>query len=100
MRTREAIWRPYEDDPLFVPQILLGFDALEQEDVDRLCRYLTALVAHRHIVHTAVAFNAVYFGYDLSFGGYVGGPVEFDRFEQVAFRATTAALPVGAMVNV
>ena len=100
MQTREPVWRPYEDDPLFVPQILLGFDALEPDDADRLRRYLAALVAQRRIVHAAIAFNAIYFGYDLGFGGYVGGPVEFDRFEQVAFGETTAALPVGAMVTV
>lgn len=100
MQIREAVWRPYEDEPLFVPQVLLGFDALESDDADRLCRYLAALVAQRRIVHIAVAFNAVYFGYDLSFGGYVGGPVDLDRFEQVTFGETTAALPVGAMVSV
>jgi hypothetical protein len=100
MLAREAVWRPYEDQPLFVPQILLGFDALEPDDADRLTRYLTALVARRGVVHTAVAFNAIYFGYDLTFGGYVGGPLDFDWFEQVTFGETTAALPVGAMVNV
>jgi hypothetical protein len=100
MLAREAVWRPYEDEPLFVPQMLLGFDALEPADADRLTRYLAALVARRGVVHTIVAFNAVYLGYDLSFGGYVGGPVDFDRFEQVRFGETTAALPVGAMVNV
>jgi hypothetical protein len=97
---RQAVWRPYEDEPLFVPQMLLGFEALEPADADRLNRYLAALVARRGVVHTIVAFNAVYFGYDLTFGGYVGGPVDFDRFEQVTFGETTAALPVGAMVNV
>ena len=98
--TRNVVWRPYEDEPLFVPQMLLGFDALEPADADRLTRYLAALVARRGVVHTIVAFNAIYLGYDLSFGGYVGGPVDFDQFEQVTFRETTAALPVGAMVNV
>jgi len=97
---RQAVWRPYEDEPLFVPQMLLGFDALERADAARLVHYLTALVARRGVVHTIVAFNAVYFGYDLTFGGYVGGPIDFDRFEQVTFGETTAALPVGAMVNV
>ena len=43
MQTREAVWRPYEDDPLFVPQILLGLNALEPDDAARLCRYLAAL---------------------------------------------------------
>jgi hypothetical protein len=97
---REAVWRPYEDDPLFVPEMLLGFDALDPSDADRLTRFMAALVARRGVVHTAVAFNAVYFGYDLGFGGYVGGPVDFDQFPRVAFGETTDALPVGAMVNV
>ena len=96
----EAIWRPYEGEPLFVPEMLLGFDALEPTDADRLTRYLASLAARRGVIHTAVAFNAVYFGYDLTYGGYVGGPVDFDQFEQVTFGETTAALPVGAMVNV
>ncbi len=98
--TRDLVWRPYEDEPLFVPEMLLGFDALEPADADRLTRYLTALVTRRGVIHTSVAFNAVYLGYDLSFGGYVGGPVDFDQFEQITFGETTTALPVGAMVNV
>jgi len=96
----EAIWRPYEGEPLFVPEMLLGFNALEPADADRLTRYLAALAARRGVIHTAVAFNAVYFGYDLAYGGYVGGPVDFNRFEQVTLGETTAALPLGAMVNV
>lgn len=95
-----ALWRPYADQPLFVPEMTLGYAALEPVDADRLGCYLAALVARRGVVHTAVAFNAVYFGYDLSYGGYVGGPVDFDTFPRVAFEQTTAALPVGAMVNV
>lgn len=97
---RRAVWRPYEDEPLFVPEILLGFDSLQPDDADRLTRYLEALVSYRGVVHTALAFNAVYFGYDLIFGGYVGGPVDFNWFEQVTFQETAGALPVGAMVNI
>jgi hypothetical protein len=97
---REMVWRPFEDEPLFVPDMLLGFHALEPADADRLTQYLAALVARRSVVHTIIAFNALYFGYDLASGGYIGGPVDFDRFERVTFGETTAALPVGAMVNV
>ena len=99
MPSRPA-WRPYEDEPLFVPEVLLGFAALEPADAKRLTCYLAALVAHRGVVQTAVAFNAIYFGYDVDFGGYVGGPIEFDRFPRVTFGEVTRALPVGAMVNV
>jgi len=96
-----GLWRPYsEDKPLFVPALLAGPGQLDPEDEDRLSAYLAALVEHRGVVHTAVAFNAVYFGYDLRFGGYVGGPIDFSAFPTVAFGQTTAALPVGAMVNI
>ena len=100
MTPSQAVWQPYEDEPLFVPEVLLGFEALEPTDAKRLTLHLGELVARRGVVHTAIAFNAIYFGYDLDFGGYVGGAVEFDRFPQVTFGQTTAALPVGAMVNV
>lgn len=95
-----SAWRPYEDEPLFVPEVLLGFGALEPADAKRLTCYLADLVARRGAVHTVVAFNAIYFGYDVDFGGYVGGPIEFDGFPRVTFGEVTRALPVGAMVNV
>ncbi len=97
---RPGTWRPYEDAPLFVPELILGLPALEPDHAGQLTRFLAALVARRGVVHVAVAFNAIYFGYDLSFGGYVGGPVDFDAFPPVRFGETTDALPVGAMVNV
>ncbi len=94
-----ALWRPYEDEPLFGPGMLTGVHSMEDADADRLVRYLSALVAQRGTVHTAVAFNAVYFGYDLAFNGYVGGPVDFDSFPEVSFEEVGGALPVGAMVT-
>lgn len=94
------LWRPYVDEPLFVPALIAGPGQLDTVDADRLSAYLAALVEHRGVVHTAVAFNAVYFGYDLTFGGYIGGPVDFDKFTTVSFGQDSAALPVGAMVNI
>jgi hypothetical protein len=52
------VWRPYEDEPLFVPQMLLGFDALEPDDAERLTRYLAALVTRRGVVHTTPSTSA------------------------------------------
>jgi hypothetical protein len=95
-----ATWRPYEDEPLFVPEVLIGFGALEPAEAKRLTCYLLDLVARRGVVHTVIAFNAIYFGYDVDFGGYVGGPIEFDGFPKATFGEVTTALPVGAMVNV
>jgi hypothetical protein len=79
----------------------LGWVATDLADQQRLARYLSAFVAARRSpVHVNVAFNAAYFGYDLTTGGYVGGPLDLAAFPQVRFGTTTEALPVGAMVNV
>lgn len=94
-------WQPYADDhPLFVPELFTGPGALLPDDRDRLATFLEALVRRRGAVHIAAAFNAIYFGYDLGFGGYVGGPLDFDKFPEVRFGDTTNALPVGAMVRI
>lgn len=98
--TVDVPWRPYEDEPLVTPGLLFGFAALPPVEADRLVRYLTALTEQRTVVHAAVAFNAVYFGYDLDYEGYVGGPVEFDTFPRVVTGEVGDALPVGAMVAV
>jgi hypothetical protein len=73
-------------------------DPIEEQ---ALTDYLGQLVSRRDApVHVAVAFNAAFFGYDLSECAYVGGPLELDDFPHVAFKETTDALPVGAMVAV
>ncbi|TVT60105.1 hypothetical protein FNH05_05030 [Amycolatopsis rhizosphaerae] len=79
----------------------LGWEATDEADRHRLARYLSAFVAARRSpVHVNVAFNAAYFGYDLTTGGYVGGPLDLSAFPRVRFGETTEALPVGAMVNI
>jgi hypothetical protein len=96
------VWQPYvTEEPLVTPPMVLGLDQVDLDDRERLSRYLSALVASRSApIHVNVAFNAVYFGYDLDADGYVGGPLELDAFPTLAFGSTTDALPVGAMVNV
>ncbi|MBD0747981.1 hypothetical protein BG418_04290 [Streptomyces sp. CBMA152] len=70
-------------------------------DFARLRHYLGALVTRRTApVHTAVAFNAVYFGFDTEAGGYAGGPLDIGDFPSVALDDEVEALPVGAMINV
>jgi hypothetical protein len=94
-------WRPYQDAPLLTAPMTLGPGHADDEDERALRKYLGALIAVRRApVHVAVAFNAVFFGYDLAEDGYVGGPVDLDSFPVVTFGTTTDALPVGAMVNV
>ncbi|MGI8333689.1 hypothetical protein ACRYCC_27385 [Actinomadura scrupuli] len=95
------LWRPFAEGPVLTPAMALGWDATAPQDRERLARYLSALVAARRApVHVNVAFNAAYFGYDLTTGGYVGGPLDLFTFPQVRFGEMTEALPVGAMVNI
>ncbi|MFE7277263.1 hypothetical protein [Streptomyces sp. NPDC057623] len=78
-----------------------GYDAVPDEERDRLLRYLEAVVAARPApVHTTVAFNAVYFGYDLGGDGYGGSPLCLDDFPVITFGECAPVLPVGAMVCV
>ncbi|MGA5817623.1 hypothetical protein ACPC54_07155 [Kitasatospora sp. NPDC094028] len=95
------VWRPYDDAPLITREMISGLGACDPEARDRLLTYLGALVACRSApVHTAVAFNAVYFGYDVAAGGYVGGPLDIGDFPAVALGDQVDALPVGAMINI
>ncbi|WP_257003899.1 hypothetical protein [Streptomyces sp. SA15] len=78
-----------------------GYDAVPDRERDRLLRYLEAVVAARPApVHTTVAFNAVYFGYDLGGDGYGGSPLRLDDFPVITFGERAPVLPVGAMVCV
>ncbi|WP_328505978.1 hypothetical protein [Streptomyces sp. NBC_00391] len=95
------VWRPYDDDPLITKDMVTGLEHCDPEARERLLAYLEAVVAHRAApVHTTVAFNALYFGYDVEAGGYVGGPLDFGDFPSVARGDRPDALPVGAMINI
>ncbi|MFE3942908.1 hypothetical protein ACFXPV_13715 [Streptomyces sp. NPDC059118] len=96
-----SVWRPYEDEPLVTSAFLGGWASCDAGTRQRLTTYLGALVEDRDVpVHTAVAFNAVYFGYDVASGGYVGGPLDIGAFPSVALGDEIDALPVGAMINI
>ncbi|WP_165984020.1 hypothetical protein [Streptomyces sp. YIM 98790] len=95
----DGVWRPYDDPPLLTPELAQGL--ADDRRVAALRRYLLSLVTARAApVHVAVAFNGAFFGFDTLAGGYPGGPLEFDRFPEVAHGSVTGALPVGAMVRV
>lgn len=95
------VWRPYDDAPLITAGMVTGLDDCDLETRERLLTYLGAVVEHRAApVHTTVAFNALYFGYDVVSGGYVGGPLDFGTFPSVASGDRLDALPVGAMINI
>jgi hypothetical protein len=92
-----TIWLPYADEPLFTAELIIGPDAVPERQRLQLTGYLEELAARRGILHPAVAFNAVYFGYDVDYGGYPGGPVDFDRLPEV--QPDAPAPPVGAMAT-
>jgi hypothetical protein len=93
-------WRPYTDDPLLTPAMTLGPEHVPASQMQALRRYLGALAAARTTpVHVNVAFNACYFGYDLT-TGYAGAAVDPASFPTVALGQTIDALPVGALINV
>lgn len=92
---------PYGDRPLLTSSMTKGYEAVPDEERDRLRRYLEAVAAARPTpIHTTVAFNAAYFGYDLGGGGYGGSPLRLDDFPEIVFGERVPALPVGAMVCV
>ncbi|MFJ9338718.1 hypothetical protein ACIRP0_05435 [Streptomyces sp. NPDC101733] len=92
---------PYGDAALLTPAMTRGYDVVPDGERDRLLRYLEAVVGARPApVHTAVAFNAAYFGYDLGGDGYGGSPLRLDDFPVITFGESTPVLPVGAMVCV
>lgn len=90
---------PFGERPLLTPAMTAGHDAVPEEERRRLRSYLEAVVAVRPApVHTAVAFNAVYFGYDLGGDGYGGSPLSPDAFPVISLGESAPVLPVGAMV--
>ncbi|MGV9559399.1 hypothetical protein [Streptomyces sp. NPDC003522] len=95
------VWRPYDDRPVLTPAMTGGHRAAPPEETDRLRRYLEAVVGDRRCpVHTAVAFNAAYFGYELGGEGYGNGPFDPDGFPVLTLGDEVPALPVGALVRI
>ncbi|SDW30921.1 hypothetical protein SAMN05421504_101220 [Amycolatopsis xylanica] len=96
------VWQPYADPPLVTSSMLMGLDAMADEERQRLFRYLAALVdARKTPVHVNVAFNAVYFGFDVTAGGYVHGALhELFSFPEIHVGEENDALPVGALVKI
>ncbi|MFC5724472.1 hypothetical protein ACFP1Z_30385 [Streptomyces gamaensis] len=95
------IWVPYNEEPVLTPAMTAGHGTTPPEEMDRLRRYLEAVVADRQCpVHTAVAFNAAYFGYELGGEGYGNGPFDLDAFPSLALGDEIPALPVGALVRI
>ncbi|MFI7311542.1 hypothetical protein [Streptomyces hygroscopicus] len=99
--TGTDIWQPYDGEPVLTPAMTDGHRSTPAEELERLGRYLEAVVADRACpVHTAVAFNAAYFGYELGGEGYGNGPFDLDAFPALTLGDEVPALPVGALVRI
>lgn len=100
--TEVEIWRPYEDPPVLTPAMTGGHRTTPPEELERLRRYLEAVVDDRGggPVHTAVAFNAAYFGYEPGGEGYGNGAFNLNTFPCLTLGDETPALPVGALVRI
>ncbi|WP_406066212.1 hypothetical protein OG462_41690 [Streptomyces sp. NBC_01077] len=96
-----SIWRPYVDRPVLTSAMVTGHRTTPAMEVARLRRYLEAVVAARGCpVHTAVAFNAAYFGYATGGEGYGNGPFGLDDFPVLTLGDEGTARPVGALVRI
>ncbi|WGD44800.1 hypothetical protein [Streptomyces cathayae] len=96
-----GVWQPYEDEPVLTPAMTGGHRTTPPDELHRLRRYLEAVVADRPCpVHTAVAFNAVYFGYELGGVGHGNGPFDPDTFPTLTLGDRVPAVPVGALVRI
>ncbi|MFF7333663.1 hypothetical protein [Streptomyces sp. NPDC008150] len=92
---------PYGEEALLTPAMAAGYRSVPERERQRLRSYLEAVVAARRVpVHTAVAFNAVYFGYDLGGEGYGASPLRPEDFPVITFGECAPVLPVGSMVCV
>lgn len=97
--TQRALWRPYEDSPILTRAMARGPEHVPAKELGALRDYLDAVVSSRSApVHVNVAFNAAYFGFDLSERGYVGGPLDLDALPVVAHGQSRDPVPVGALV--
>ncbi|TDW92884.1 hypothetical protein EV137_0151 [Kribbella pratensis] len=95
-----SAWRPYADLSPLTASMTRGPEHVSREEMAALAAFLETLIEVRGIpVHVNVAFNAVYFGYDVVERGYVGGPLDLDAFPLLTHGDSCPALPVGSMVR-
>jgi hypothetical protein len=100
--TDTAVWRPFQDEPLFVPELLRGADAVDGPLRTRIVDYLTQVaVTRRAPLHTCTAFNALHFGFDLQTHGYRAEILAPELFMPVAAdQQARPVLPIGTFVHI
>jgi hypothetical protein len=85
----------------FIPELLIGHEAIEPTDRRSLSDFLVAVVRCRGFpLHVTNLWNAVYFGYDIDEPGYLGRGINLDRVPLCQMGQQGSALPVGGFVRV
>ena len=85
---------------LFVEGLTLGPAFLDPEDETAIVEHLVAVAKARQVpLHTAVAWNALYFGFDPDAGRYEADEA-VSAMVTLVLGATAEAVPVGAFVTV
>ncbi|MEU7998084.1 hypothetical protein AB0B83_22470 [Micromonospora sp. NPDC049060] len=97
-----TVWRPFHDEPLFVPELLHGPGAVPGRLWDQIIGFLTRVAEVRRApLHTCTAFNALHFGFDLDTHGYRAEVLAPDLFVQVcAEQQQRPVLPVGTFLHI
>ncbi len=64
----------------FIPELLLGYEAIEPTDRRSLSNFLLKVIQRRGFpLHVTNLWNALYFGFDLDESGYFGRGINLDR---------------------
>jgi len=85
----------------FYPELTLGAGALSAGRRAELGQFLLAVVHHRGFpLHLASLWNALYFSYDLDYGGFRADHLEQKRIPIRTAAARDFALPVGGFIRV
>jgi hypothetical protein len=100
--TTTGVWQPFHDEPLFVPELLHGPDAVPDALHTRIVDYLTQVAAIRRApLHTCTAFNALHFGFGLQTRGYRAEILDPELFVQVSTeQQDRPVLAVGTFVHI
>jgi hypothetical protein len=95
-----VVWRPFDDGPLFVPELLHGPAAVPGGLRDLIVSYLTQVTEARGLpLHTCTAFNVLHFGFDIETRGYSADVLAPELFVRVAADHQRPVLPAGTFVH-
>ena len=85
----------------FYPELTLGAGALSGDRRSKLQEFLVAVIRQRGCpLHLANLWNAIYFNYDLGYGGFRADHLEQKRIPTREAEARAWSLPVGGFVRV